>query len=202
MMAALENLANRMRMLVGRGRITASKDDGNVQLHQVKLGAMETGDDRPRIAEFGFSSMPPVGSDVVMMFMSGDRTAGLIIGTAHQASRPRNLKAGETKIYSVDGKFIYIAGDHIEVQANGQPVTVNGASTVTINASTAIVCNTPVLKVSGDIIDNYTSQSRTMQQMRQVFNTHTHPVPGVQTGSSTVTTNAPSQPQAAESDPE
>jgi phage baseplate assembly protein V len=200
--AALENLANRLRMLVGRGRLTASNDSGPVQTQQVKMSPLETGDNRLRIAEFGFTSMPPIGSDAVVLFISGDRSAGVVIGTAHQSSRPRNLKSGETKIYSVDGKHVYLAGDHIEINANGQPVTVNNASTVTINASTSITCNTPVLKCTGDIVDNCNTNTRTMAGMRQVANSHTHNVTSVQTGGSTVVSNPPNQPMVMRDDEE
>jgi phage baseplate assembly protein V len=200
---ALENLSNRMRMLVGRGRITTSNDTGNVQTHQVKTGALETGDARMRIAEFGFSSMPPVDSDAVMLFLTGERTAGLIIGTAHQASRPRGLAAGETIIYSVDGKHVLIANDRIEVQANGQPVNVLGASTVRIEASQEIYCDTPMLKCTGDILDNCNTQPNTAAGMRQIFNTHTHNVTGILTGGAQVVSQVPNQLQRiAANDPQ
>ena len=190
---ALENLSNRMRMLVGRGRITTSNDSGNVQTHQVNVSPMETGDARQRIAEFGFSSMPPVGSDALLLFMTGDRTTGLVIGTAHQASRPRGLNAGETIIYSVDGKHVLIANDHIEVKANGQPVSVTGATTCTIQASTEVYIDTPILKCTGDIIDNCNTQGNTAASMRAIFNGHNHEVKNVQSGGSTVTTEVPNQ---------
>lgn len=190
---ALENLSNRMRMLVGRGRITTSNDSGSVQTHQVKVSAMETGDARPRIAEFGFSSMPPADSDAVMIFMTGERTAGLIIGTAHQASRPRGLNAGETIIYSVDGKHVLIANDRIEVQANGQPVSVLGASTCTIEASAKIRCVTPILEVTGNVVDNCDTQPQSMASMRTIHNGHTHNVTNVQSGGSTIVSQVPNQ---------
>lgn len=187
-------LARRVLNAIGRGRVTTSNDSGVVQLIQAKFNDLETIDGMPRIAEFGFTSRPPTGSDVLAVFIGGDRSSGVIAGTNHQASRPKGLAEGESKLYSVDGKYVYItASGGISIFANGQPVTVSGATVVTINASSEVVMNTPLLSVSGDIIDNAASNPHTMAQMRSIYNAHTHPVKGVQTGSSQVTSDAPSQ---------
>ena len=58
----------------------------------------------------------------------------------------------------------------------GTPVTVNNATTVTINASEAVQMNTPVLKVSGDIEagGNVRDQVRSMAEDRAIYNGHNH----------------------------
>lgn len=97
-------------------------------------------------------------------------------------------------IYSQDGKQIYLtASGGIVIDAKNQAVTVNNATTVTINAATKVRMVTPLLEVTGDIIDNAGSNAHNMAQMRSIYNTHTHPIVNVQTGSSTTNTNAPSQ---------
>jgi phage baseplate assembly protein V len=199
----LENVTNRLRMMIGRGRVTATNDSGSVQMLQIRSGAMETGDNRPRLAEFGLTSVPPDGSDVAYLSLAGDRTATVVIATGHQASRPKGLKAGESMLYSQDGKQVYLEGGQIQVQANGMPVNVINASTVAVTASSTItlnaggdvIVNAPLLKCSGDIVDNYGKQGNTMAGMRADYNIHTHQVTNVQTGGSTVTTNPPNQPQ-------
>jgi phage baseplate assembly protein V len=189
MMDSIQRLYQRLLHVIGRGRITTGDDTGPAQLHQVKLGLQEVKDNIPRIAEFGLTSMPPVGSDAVLLFIGGDRTNGAIIATGHQQSRPRGLLPGETMIYSEDGKQIYLTASGIVVEANDQPVTVNNASTVTINAATKVRMVTPLLEVTGDIIDNVGSNPNTIAQMRAIYNGHTHPVSGVATGNSTVTSS-------------
>ncbi len=191
--AALEALGQRIRMLIGRGRITTGNDTGAVQQLQVQLAGVETGDNRPRVAEFGFTSMPPAGADAVVVFLSGDRSAGVVVATNHQQSRPRGMKPGETMVYSQDGKCVYFSDAGIVVDAKGQPVTVQNASVATIQAETKIVADTPLFQCTGDIQDNSGSNSRTMKEMRDVFNTHDHAVRNVQGGSSTVTTDHPNQ---------
>jgi len=70
------------------------------------------------------------------------------------------------------------------VQFNSSGITITSPVNVTVNAPTAIVnsstsvtMNTPILKVSGDILDNSATNTRTMAQMRSVYNSHTHSDP-------------------------
>jgi phage baseplate assembly protein V len=192
----IERVARRVLLSLARALVTTVNDSGGVQMMQVKLNPLETRDNTPRVAEFGLTSNPPVNSDAFVVFLGGDRSNGVVLGTVHQPSRPKNLASGETMIYSQDGKSIYLtASGGIVVDAKNQAVTVNNATTVTINAATKVRMVTPLLECTGDIIDNAGSNGHTMAQMRSIYNTHTHPVVNVQTGSSTINTNAPSQPE-------
>lgn len=194
-------LARRVLLAIGRGRVAASDDSGVVQLLQVQFNPLETIDNMPRIAEFGFTSRPPDGSDALALFIGGDRSNGIIAGTNHQSSRPTGLAKGETKLYSLIGQYVYLSASGIVVEAKSLPITINNASSVTINAQTTVKVvaptdiefDTPLLKVTGDILDNSGSNSRTMAGMRQVYDGHDHNVQGVQAGSSQVVTNPPNQ---------
>lgn len=149
---AMARIWRRVQLFVGRGRVTTSNDGQTVQKLQVKLGALETRDDTPRLAEFGFTSRPPIGSDVIVVFVSGDRSNGVAIATGHQQSRPTGLLEGESMVYDLWGKKIYFTKDGgIIVDAKGTPVTVNNATSVTINASDAITLNTPSVIASDNL---------------------------------------------------
>lgn len=196
MIDAIQRAYQRILHIIGRGRITTGDDSGAVQSQQVRLGLDEIKDSIPRLAEFGLTSMPPVGSDAVLVFIGGDRSNGAIIATGHQPSRPKNLAPGETMLYSQDGKSVYItAAGGIVVEAKGQAVTVNNATTVTINAATKVRMVTPLLEVTGDIIDNVGSNPHNLAQMRAIYNEHAHPVSGIATGNSTVNSNVTGQNQ-------
>lgn len=200
-------LAQRVLLALGRGRITTSNDSGVVQLVQTKFNDLETIDGMPRVAEFGFTSRPPDGTDVVAVFIGGDRSNGVIVATNDQSSRPTGLAVGETKLYSLAGQYVYLSASGIVIEAASMPVTVNDASTVTVNAQTTVKVvapteidfETPLLKVSGeiqaggDITDNSGSGGASMASMREIHDEHDHDVSGVQTGSSTVTTKTPNQ---------
>jgi phage baseplate assembly protein V len=177
MRAAFDRLSRRLLSMVGRGRVTAVDDTGNVQMVQVKFNDGELRDNTPRLAEFGFTSFPPNGTDMVVLFIGGDRSNGVAIASGHIQTRMKNLQAGESAIYDSIGKYIYLTQTGIVIEAKNQPVTVNDATTVTINAATAIQCNTPILRVTGDIIDNTGTNSHTVRDMRNIYNAHTHPDP-------------------------
>jgi phage baseplate assembly protein V len=174
----IRQIWNRVLSMIGRGRTTAGPNDaGSVQMLQLTLGPLETRDGTPRVAEFGFTSAPPVGSDAVLVFLGGNRKTGIVIATGHQQTRPTGLNAGESQIYDAFGKSIYLTEDNgIVINANGAPVTVNDATTVTINAISEIVMNTPTLQVNGDIVatGNVSDGKRSMAADRAIYNEHGH----------------------------
>lgn len=177
MTGVMERLWRRVQLMSSWGRVTFSDDSRSAQLLQVKLNDSETRDDTPRIAEFGLTSRPPDGSDVLVVFLGGDRSKGVVVATAHQASRPKGLLAGETMLYDLWGKSVHLTkAGGIVVEAQGAPVTVNNATTVTINAADSVELVTPLLHVTGDIVagGNITDSIRSMAEDRQLFNSHTN----------------------------
>lgn len=173
----LSRMWRRVQLVISRGRITYSSDAGNVQLLQVRLNARETRDNLPRLAEFGLATRPPTGADVIVVYPAGDRSNGVVIATGHQATRPLGLQEGESQLYDQWGKSIYLTESAgIVIEAQGAAVTVNNATTVTINATDSVVMNTPLLKVSGDIEagGNISDSVRSMAADREIYDGHTH----------------------------
>lgn len=166
----------RIRFTIGRGRVTAVDDSGTVQEVQAQLNGFETRDGTPRLAEFGFTSNPPPNSDVVFLFLAGNRSNGVAIATNHQPSRPTGLQPGEAQLYDLWGKSIYLSQNGIVIDAKNTPVTINNATTVTINASSEVVMNTPKLQVNGEIVATGEVTGNGVH-----LSTHTHM--GVQSGS-------------------
>ncbi|RQV20670.1 phage baseplate assembly protein V [Burkholderia cenocepacia] len=202
-------ILDRMRSLFGRGRITRVDDSGPVQIVQARMNGLEVPDGRYRVPEFGFSSNPPIGSDALVLHIAGDRSAGAVVGTNHQTSRPRGLAPGESILYSEDGKSVYLKNGSIVVEAKGQDVVVNDAANVTWTCSGdfkivtggkfSVVApggsefDTPMLSSVGDMQDNTGTNSETMKGMRELYDSHTHNVQEVQGGNATITSNKPNQ---------
>lgn len=198
--AAIERLYRRVMLVVGRGRIKTGDDTGPVQRQQVRLGDFETFDDIPRMAEYGFNSMPPGDSDAVLIFVGGNRLDGVIIGTGHQSFRMRSMKPGEVSISDNLGQSVYLTQQGIIVNGGGLPVLVTNTPGVTLD--TPMVHATGDMQIDGNLAvgQNVTAAgdisdhgSKSMAAMRQVANAHTHSVNGVQSGLSSVTSNIPNQ---------
>lgn len=180
-------LYRKSMMAFSTGKVTAMKDEGGVQVLQYQH-PVEVRGSTPRMAEFGFSSGLPAGTDVLIACIGGDRSSGIVIATNHSAYRHGGLNPGETVIYNQWGQYVKLTESGIEVQANGQAVDVKQATLVTIEASEGATVNGPFLKCSGDIIDNSESNTTTLKSLREAFIKHDHDVKGVESGSATKTT--------------
>jgi phage gp45-like len=126
MMGAIERLYRIAMYSIGRGRITTGDTSGPVQLYQVQVNDMDIRDNVPRLAEFGFTSRPPDGSDVTLTCVEGNPRKSVIVGTNHQPSLPKGLLAGETVIFNLWGMTIEMTEAGITVNGNGKPVRING----------------------------------------------------------------------------
>ena len=188
----ISTLYRQIKMLLGLGRVSAFDDSDGIQTVQYQT-QLEVHSDTPRLAEFGFSSGLPAGSDVVIGFLGGDRSNGLIIASNHPAYRHSGLTAGETVIYSHWGQFIKLTESGVFIEANNQPVTINNATAATVNASVKVRLNTPLLEVSGDIVDNADNNAITLKTLRDTYNSHNHQLKNVQSGSATLTSETPAK---------
>ncbi|PWI82142.1 baseplate assembly protein [Enterobacter sp. CGMCC 5087] len=174
-------------MALTTGKVTAIKDAGGVQVLQYQH-PLEVRGSTPRMAEFGFSSGLPTGTDVLIACIGGDRSSGIVIATNNSAYRHSGLNPGETVIYSQWGQFVKLTERGIEVQANGQAVDVKQATLVTIEAAQGVMMKTPLLQCTGDIQDNCEGNTTTLKSLREAYIKHDHDVEGVESGNATKTT--------------
>lgn len=181
----LKKAAVRIAGMLGIGRITSQNDSGEIQQAQYQT-PLEVAS-APRMADFGFSSGLPVGTDVVIAFIGGDRSSPVIIASNHQGYRRTGLNEGETAIYNKWAMEVLLTEKGVFIDAKGKDVEVNNATNVTINGSEGILANTPVLKCTGDIIDNCESNTRTLKELRDAHNDHDHVVKNVQKGNDDAT---------------
>ncbi len=186
---SIQVITNLLKMVVGRGRVKSLADDGPVQVLQLQLSPKELPNLR-RLAEFGFSSRPPAGSDAIAIFVAGDRNNGVVIATGNQTFRFKLENDGEVALSDAFGKSLWFKKTGgVVLEANGQDVTVNGAANVAVNATTKVTLTTPLVEMSGDLkvdgnlhaVGNILADGtigdsvRTLEADRAIFDGHTHP---------------------------
>ncbi|HIF5760743.1 TPA: phage baseplate assembly protein domain-containing protein [Raoultella ornithinolytica] len=190
-MNQFRKIANRIASMLGVGRVTAMQDTGGTQSVQYQT-PLEVAS-ACRLAEFGFSSGLPVGSDVVLAFLGGDRSNPVVIATNHQGYRHSDLSPGETVMYNQWGLHILLTEAGISIDAKGKDVTVNNAKNLTATATEQVKLITPKLLVTGDVIDNCETNDKTLKQLRDAYNDHDHEVKGVEHGNDAVTSEKPEE---------
>ncbi|ERM14361.1 hypothetical protein L585_08520 [Pantoea ananatis BRT175] len=188
----VRKLSTRIAGLLGVGRITGLDDSGVVQKvqYQTPLEAASA----TRMAEFGFTSGLPVGTDVILGFLGGDRSNPVVIASGHQTFRLVGLNPGESAMYNQWGLFVRLTEQGIEIEAKGQDVTVSNARKLTATATDSVRLNTPVLYVTGDVVDNCDTNSVSVKALRDKYNDHSHQIKNVQGGSSTLSTEKTGEP--------
>jgi phage baseplate assembly protein V len=164
MMRALSNL-------FGKGSVSLVDDSGDVQMLQVTEGAQGTGavdrivDRVPRVAEFGFASVPPLGSLATMLRRTADRARGVVIGTHHAASRPKGLQPGDTVMHDVRGARVQLTADGLLIDCAGLPARVRGFSSLTVDGD---------LHVTGDVISRSGGAAVSLNGVRDAYVAHKH----------------------------
>ncbi|WP_075632569.1 phage baseplate assembly protein domain-containing protein [Novacetimonas hansenii] len=113
MTAALTRTARRVMMALGVGRQTADTNETpNTPTVQVALAADELRSDVPIMQEYGLASRPVPGSDLLVAFIGGDRTRGVVVATGDQRGRPRDLQPGEVCLFHPStGSRIWLKAD-------------------------------------------------------------------------------------------
>ena len=158
-------ILSRVKLLVGRGKLNTVSDAGNRQRLQFSSFKNETRGDVERVQNFGFTSNPLNGSDVLFVAIGGSRDHPVAIVVDDPRCRKHNLEPGESAMYNAFEHYIHIKNDGtIEVSA----------VKLLVKASEKVRFETPKLEVTGDIIDRVDDHGQSMSRMREVYNSHRH----------------------------
>lgn len=143
----------RLLNLIAFGKVTVVDDGEDLQLLQVTEKAYGRGfvqrilDKVPRLTDFGFTSVPPIDAEVVMIRRNGDRGLSLVIATSHRESRPRDLEPGDSALYDVRGAIIKLTADGLDIDCAGLPARIHNATTVTIEATEKVRLEAPTIEL-------------------------------------------------------
>jgi phage baseplate assembly protein V len=147
-------IANRLRNMFARGEVKKITK-GKTTKAKVEFLSGEIFDGIEMPQQFGHQSHPPVGSEVIALFLGGNRDHGSIIATFNKShTQQEELEEGETAMFDRSGSKVVIKADgSISITPSGGTVQINGN-----------------LVVTQDISD----QKGSMQEIRDIYNSHTH----------------------------
>lgn len=155
----IKALRERIFLLIGRAVLAAVDDSGKRQRIQFSALKGEVKDSVERVQEYGFTSVPLPGAQVLFASISGNRDHPVAFAVDDPRYRLNGLAPGEAAVFTHEGTCIILRnGNKIEMVA-----------------ATEITMDTPILKVTGDIIDNAANGGQTMLSMRETYNIHRHP---------------------------
>lgn len=134
-----------------RGTLNLVKSADNIQKVQVSGLADETLQDVELMQQFGLTSVPPAGTQVVVLPMGGETTHSIVIATENGSFRVKNLKSGETAVYDESGSTIILKqGRLIEIDCDILKIT----ATTKVEISSPLVETDRVLTAQGQINGN------------------------------------------------
>lgn len=135
-------LQRRLRLLADRAIVTMVNDSLQRQNLQLKVLADEGADDVERFQNYGHSSVPPEGSEAVVLGLGGARAGMVAIVVEHKGFRPKDLAPGDNCLYHLEGHRIILRKDGVaEIQAK----------TVIINASEKTTIISPNNEIQGPL---------------------------------------------------
>jgi len=166
----LAPVKRRVALLASRVKLALVDDGAALQTVQVHGLAEEVMDGAERFQNYGFTSHPLAGAEGIVLSLGGHRSHAVLIVADDRRYRI-SLEAGEVALYSDEGDSV--------VLRRGRVVEIN-TDTLSVNASTVVELNTPLVKTTGqiqadlDITDQVQSGGRSMADMRSIHNGHNH----------------------------
>ena len=146
-----ERLYRRVRMIVAPLKIMATDDTKSVHTAQMRVqGSPEVIDAMPLIQSYGVAVHPPVGTDSIGLFVAGDRSNGMALGTNNQAVRPKNQKPGEVQVYTDEGDNLHFARNKAVTLTAGNSAAIN-TKAATVKGSSSVTLDTPTTTHTGNV---------------------------------------------------
>ena len=177
-----KNAAQAIQLVIGRAVLSAVSDASKRQLVQFEALKGEVKDAVERMQQYGFNSVPLAGAQVLFVSLGGNRDHPVVVSIDDPRFRKNNMQPGEVAIYTDEGDYILLK--------RGRVIEVN-TTQLLVKASDSVRMETPILEVTGEIIDRCDTDGVSMNGMRNIYDTHTHPE------NNSGSTNQPNQPMGS-----
>lgn len=152
----LDPVMRRIRLTCSRGRVNTITDTHKAQNLQVSLLSGETAEHVERLQNYGFSSVPVGGNDVVVLSVGGKREHLVALAVEDRNVRPQGKESGDVIVYHAEGHYIRLTADgriivackNIEFHVDEK--TLINTADFELNASNSAVINSPDIKINAD----------------------------------------------------
>lgn len=101
-------LKRKIQLLVSRGVVNIVTDSFKQQNLQVNLLAGETADDVERFQNYGHTSVPPAGSEAIVLSVGGKRQHLVAVVVDSKGTRLKDLKSGDSALYHLEGHYFIL----------------------------------------------------------------------------------------------
>lgn len=145
--ALLDPILAKIRLMVGRCVILASKYKDGELLADIELVAGEKRRGVEFLQQFGFSSRPKGDVEGIALFVGGSRDNGVVISTRGECP---DLKEGEVRVHSPFGSSITLKDDGtVELVTNSKKFRFVGDIEAT--GDVKAMCNAAFVTLAGHI---------------------------------------------------
>ncbi|EHX1789742.1 phage baseplate assembly protein V, partial [Escherichia coli] len=100
---------------------------------QIQTLADATDDDVERFQNYGFTSVPPEGSEAIVLAVGGRRDGLVAIAVEDKRCRPKGLSPGDVRLYHQDGKSHITLKKGGIIEITGEQLNLSG-KTVNLTA--------------------------------------------------------------------
>ena len=116
----LAPIRRRVMLIASRGVIELVDDTPKCQSVQVSALADEVLDEVEHFQSFGFTSVPPKGSECIVLSLGGNRSTSVVLAVGDRRVRLKGLNSGDVAVYNDDGtaSIVLRHGGKIEVIAS------------------------------------------------------------------------------------
>ncbi len=131
-------LARRLDGLVSRGTLSRGVDDA-AKLQSAQVRGLDGADDQvERFQQYGLSSAPLQGAEVVVVNIGGASDHQVIIACDDRRYRLRGLEAGEVALYDDQEQVVILSRDGVEIRTPHEIRLGEGASLGVARAGDAV----------------------------------------------------------------
>lgn len=151
----LDSVMRRVRLVLGRAKITGVNDNHKAQNLQATVFSGETLDNVERLTDYGIISVPFAGAEAVIGFINAVRDHPVALVVADRRSRPQGLKAGDSGLYHAEGHTILLT-ENGEIVITGKKLRMEiedsieaNCRTLALNASESVSLTSQQISLNG-----------------------------------------------------